>query len=69
MGSGNHIGLICQLSLTHYENSLAMVAKSDALVIANASNLLDLTVLHHVHVIIKVVIRKGIFEVPKLALL
>ena len=62
------MGLICQLSLTHYENSLAVVAKSDALVIANASNSLGLTVLHHVHVIIKVVIRKGIFEVHKLAL-
>ena len=61
MGNGNHIGLIYQLSLTHYENSLAVVAKSDALVIANASNLLDLATLHHVHVIIKVEIGKGIF--------
>ena len=45
-----------------------MVVKSDALVIANASNLLDLTVLHHVHVIIKVVVGKRIFEVQKLAM-
>ena len=68
MGIGNHIGLIYQLSLTHYENSLAVVAKSDALVIANASNLLDLTALHHVHVIIKVVVGERILELHELAL-
>ena len=54
--------------MTHYENSLAVVAKRDALVIANASNLLYLTVLYHVHVIIKVVVEKRIFEVHKLVL-
>ena len=54
--------------MTNYVNSLAVVAKRDGLVIANVSNLLDLTALHHVHVIIKVVVGERILELHELAL-